>query len=69
MRLASIDAAVDELLRDGYTLYQADRLFEDRLIHGALLRAKGNVTQASRKLAIHRNTLHNKIRERRESRR
>lgn len=56
-RLRAIDA---ELLGSGITLRQAMSVFEARYIAGAM-QICGNVTQASRRLGVHRNTLHNKL--------
>lgn len=53
---------VDELVSSGITLEQAVLAFEAKYISVAMERTEGNVTQASRVLGIHRNTLHNKLR-------
>jgi transposase-like protein len=50
------------LIGNGITLAQAVEAFEGKYIVAAMTVSKGNVTQASRKLGVHRNTLHNKLR-------
>ena len=65
-RMVSIDdrlnAIIRELIGNGITLAQAVEAFEGKYIVAAMTASKGNVTQASRKLGVHRNTLHNKLR-------
>jgi len=51
-----------ELLRGGITADQAIGQFEKEYLTAALEERRGNVTQASRLLGMHRNTLHNKLR-------
>lgn len=53
---------VQELVSSGITLEQAVEAFETKYISIAMDRTEGNVTQASKILGIHRNTLHNKLR-------
>ena len=50
------------MIGNGITLAQAVEAFEGKYIVAAMTASKGNVTQASRKLGVHRNTLHNKLR-------
>ena len=54
---------VGELVDSGITLAQAMEQFEAKFIEVAMDRAQGNITNTSRKLGIHRNTLHNKLRD------
>ncbi len=51
-----------ELLDAGITLPQACEEFERKYIDEALKKTRANVTQASKKLGVHRNTLHLKLR-------
>jgi hypothetical protein len=51
-----------ELIGNGITLAQAVEAFEGKYILAAMAENKNNVTQASRALGVHRNTLHNKLR-------
>jgi DNA-binding NtrC family response regulator len=53
---------IDELLTSGITLDQAIVEFEKKYVGAALRRARKNITQASKALGVHRNTLHNKLR-------
>lgn len=53
---------VQELVSSGITLEQAVAAFETKYITIAMDSTDGNVTQASKVLGIHRNTLHNKLR-------
>ncbi|MEO8382571.1 MAG: helix-turn-helix domain-containing protein [Acidobacteriota bacterium] len=57
-----MNAIIRELIGNGITLAQAVEAFEGKFIVAAMTASKGNVTQASRKLGVHRNTLHNKLR-------
>jgi transposase-like protein len=57
-----LNAIIRELIGNGITLAQAVEAFEGKYIVAAMTVSKGNVTQASRKLGVHRNTLHNKLR-------
>jgi hypothetical protein len=57
-----LNAIIRELIGNGITLEQAVEAFEGKYIVAAMTASKGNVTQASRKLGVHRNTLHNKLR-------
>src|SRR5204862_555445 len=65
-RMVSIDdrlnAIIRELIGNGITLEQAVEAFEGKYIVAAMTASRGNVTQASKKLGVHRNTLHNKLR-------
>jgi DNA-binding protein Fis len=65
-RMVSIDdrlnAIIRELIGNGITLEQAVEAFEGKYIVAAMSASRGNVTQASKKLGVHRNTLHNKLR-------
>lgn len=60
---ARLQPIVDELLTNGITLDQAMPVVERKMIHTALRRTRGNVTRAAHLLGIHRNTLHNKLRQ------
>ncbi len=51
-----------ELIGNGITLEQAVEAFEGKYIVAAMSASRGNVTQASKALGVHRNTLHNKLR-------
>jgi transcriptional regulator of acetoin/glycerol metabolism len=65
-------AIIKELQDNGITLAQATSAFEEKYIDAALSRTsrhttrrrglQPNVTQASKALGVHRNTLHNKLR-------
>ena len=55
---------IHELIGNGITLGQAVEAFEAKYIKAAMSANRGNVTQASRSLGVHRNTLHNKLRTR-----
>lgn len=57
-----LNAIIRELIGNGITLAQAVEAFEGKYIVAAMTVSRGNVTQASRKLGVHRNTLHNKLR-------
>lgn len=57
-----LNAIIRELIGNGITLAQAVEAFEGKYIVAAMTASKGNVTQASKKLGVHRNTLHNKLR-------
>jgi hypothetical protein len=57
-----LNAIIRELIGNGITLAQAVEAFEGKYIVAAMTACKGNVTQASKKLGVHRNTLHNKLR-------
>ena len=57
-----LNAIIRELIGSGITLEQAVEAFEGKYIVAAMTASRGNVTQASRKLGVHRNTLHNKLR-------
>jgi len=53
---------IDELLGVGIPLKDAMTQFELKYVKRAITRAKGNITQASRGLGVHRNTIHGKLR-------
>ena len=53
---------IDELLTGGIRLPEAMNHFELKFVRRAIEKAKGNITEASKKLGVHRNTLHNKVR-------
>lgn len=55
------DALVANLLKGGFFLQEAVELLESTMIKGALLRAEGNQSNASKALGIHRNTLQKKM--------
>jgi len=57
------DALVAVLLKGGFFLEEAVELLEQRLIEGALIRAEGNKSAASKALGIHRNTMKRKLTE------
>ena len=57
-----LNAIIRELIGNGITLEQAVEAFEGKYIVAAMTASRGNVTQASNKLGVHRNTLHNKLR-------
>jgi transposase-like protein len=57
-----LNAIIRELIGNGITLAQAVEAFEGKYIVAAMTVSRGNVTQASKKLGVHRNTLHNKLR-------
>jgi DNA-binding protein Fis len=57
-----LNAIIRELIGNGITLAQAVEAFEGKYIVTAMTASKGNLTTASRKLGVHRNTLHNKLR-------
>jgi DNA-binding NtrC family response regulator len=52
---------VEYLLEGGLFLEEAIELLESALIEGALVRAGGNQSAASKALGIHRNTMKRKI--------
>ena len=55
------DALVERLLSSNILLQEAVGILERRMIQGALERAGGKQTAASKLLGIHRNTLQRKI--------
>jgi len=55
--------AIGEVLDAGIGLQPFMDEVERKMIVAALKLTRGNVTRASRELRVHRNTLHNKIRE------
>jgi len=57
-----LNAIIRELIGNGITLEQAVEAFEGKYIVAAMSASRGNVTAASKKLGVHRNTLHNKLR-------
>lgn len=57
-----LNTIIRELIGNGITLAQAVEAFEGKYIVAAMTASKGNFTTASRKLGVHRNTLHNKLR-------
>ncbi len=57
-----LNGIIRELIGNGITLAQAVEAFEGKYIAAAMSVSRGNVTQASKKLGVHRNTLHNKLR-------
>lgn len=64
--MTNIDTHLTEIIRDliqnGITLDQALDVFEGKFIAIAMDEHDHNVTRASKALGIHRNTLHNKLR-------
>ena len=57
-----LNQIIDELISSGITLEQAVEAFEAKYIVAAMKDNRGNVTKASVALGVHRNTLHNKLR-------
>lgn len=57
-----LNQIIDELIASGITLEQAVEAFEAKYIVAAMKETRGNVTKASVALGVHRNTLHNKLR-------
>ena len=57
-----LNAIIRELIGNGITLEQAVEAFEGKYIVAAMSASRGNVTQASKKLGVHRNTLRRTIR-------
>ena len=57
------NSLVEVLLDGGFFLEEAVELLERRLIEGALTRADGNQSAASKALGIHRNTMQRKVAE------
>ncbi len=57
-----LNQIISELIGNGITLEQAVEAFEGKYIVAAMSASRGNVTQASKALGVHRNTLHNKLR-------
>jgi len=57
-----LNQIIDELIASGITLEQAVEAFEAKYIVAAMKENRGNVTRASVALGVHRNTLHNKLR-------
>jgi DNA-binding protein Fis len=64
--MSSIDDRLNQIIRElignGITLEQAVEAFEGKYIVAAMDANRGNITRASRLLGVHRNTLHNKLR-------
>jgi hypothetical protein len=64
--MSSIDDRLNQIIRElignGITLEQAVEAFEGKYICAAMDVNRGNITRASRLLGVHRNTLHNKLR-------
>ncbi|MBK9168157.1 MAG: hypothetical protein IPM24_11915 [Bryobacterales bacterium] len=56
-------AVVDHFLSGGFVLQEAVEMLERNLIATALERTKGNRSEASKLLGIHRNTLQRKLAE------
>lgn len=50
------------MLDEQIPLAKAMKIFEDQYIDEVLAATGGNVTRASRRAGVHRNTLHNKLR-------
>jgi hypothetical protein len=57
-----LNRIIHELIGNGITLAQAAEAFEGKYIVAAMNASHGNVTQASRRLGVHRSSLHNKLR-------
>lgn len=57
-----LNQIIHELIGNGITLEQAVEAFEGKYIVAAMDANRGNITRASRLLGVHRNTLHNKLR-------
>jgi DNA-binding NtrC family response regulator len=60
---AKLRGLVDELLSSGVTLDEAKWSFEQTYIERAISRSRGSVSDAARKLGVHRNTVHGKLRQ------
>jgi DNA-binding NtrC family response regulator len=60
-----LEVIARELISAGITLEQANEAFDQKMVDTAISVSRGNVTLASKKLGVHRNTLHNKLRSRR----
>ena len=52
---------VDELVQQGVTLQQARKEFERQFISASIRSNGGNLCRSARSLAVHRNTLRNKV--------
>ena len=59
---AHLAEIISDLIKNGITLDQALDVFEAKFIAIAMNEHDHNVTRASKALGIHRNTLHNKLR-------
>lgn len=57
-----LNGIIRELIGSNITLEQAVEAFEGKYIVAAMSASRGNVTQASKSLGVHRATLHNKLR-------
>ena len=57
------EALVDHLVSNGFFLEEVVELLERTLIEKTLERTGGNRSEASKRLGIHRNTLHRKMAE------
>ena len=54
---SSLTAVVDYLIDNGITLSQAEDAFRQLVIERGVLKSDGNITRASKKLGVHRNTI------------
>jgi DNA-binding NtrC family response regulator len=61
--MKTIDDLATQLLEGGFFMEEAVELLEKWMITGALQRAEGNQSEASKTLGIHRNTLQRKMTE------
>ena len=61
--MKTIDELATQLLESSFFMEEAVELLEKAMISGALLRAEGNQSEASKTLGIHRNTLQRKMAE------
>jgi DNA-binding NtrC family response regulator len=61
--MKTIDELVVKLLDGSFFMEEAVELLEKGMIADALLRTKGNQSEASKMLGIHRNTLQRKMTE------
>jgi DNA-binding protein Fis len=57
-----LNGIIRELIANHITLEMAVEAFEGKYIVAAMSASRGDVTQASKSLGVHRNTLHNKLR-------
>jgi len=58
---SSLTAVVDYLIDNGITLPQAEDAFRQLVIERGLAKSGGNITRASKKLGVHRNTIHHDL--------
>jgi DNA-binding NtrC family response regulator len=56
-----LEVIARELISAGITLEQANEAFDQKMVDTAISVSRGNVTLASKKLGVHRNTLMNLV--------